>query len=138
VEVYPREEAEVYSLSISVFCWHLDWQVSSVAQIFNLLSPLFSAVEHVTLQHEVHTRSSKEHNEADCTEWRQLLGSFRNVKTLRIAEGLVEGLSVWNWTTENSLWSCYMSCRSSHISGAAIPAMSLLHSSTPARTQAAP
>jgi hypothetical protein len=31
VEVYPREEAEVYSLSISVFCWHLDWQVSSVA-----------------------------------------------------------------------------------------------------------
>ena len=93
VEVYPREEAEVYSLCISVFCWHLDWQVPSVAQIFNLLSPLFSAVEHVTLEHEVHTRSSKEHNEADCTEWRQHLGSFRKVKTLRIAEGVVEGLS---------------------------------------------
>jgi hypothetical protein len=93
VEVYPREEAEVYSLSISVFCWHLDWQVSSVAQIFNLLSPLFSAVEHLTLEHEVHTRSSEEHNEADRTEWRQLLGSFRNVKTLRIAEGLVEEVS---------------------------------------------
>ena len=50
-------------------------------------------MEHVTLEHEVHTRSSKEHNEADRTEWRQLLGSFRKVKTLRIAEGLVEGLS---------------------------------------------
>ena len=92
VEVYSRKEAEVY-LFISVFCRHLDWQVSSVAQIFNLLSPLFSAVEHLTLEHRVHSQSSEEHNEADRTEWRQLLGSFRNAKTLRIDKGLVEELS---------------------------------------------
>jgi hypothetical protein len=93
VEVYPHEEAEMDALSIGVFCWHLDWQVSSAAHIFNSLSPLFSAVEHLTLEHEVHSQSSEEHNEADRTEWRQLLGSFRNAKTLRIDEGLVEELS---------------------------------------------
>ena len=92
VELYPHE-AEVYALSITVNCCHLDWQVFSAAQIFNVLSPLFSAVEHLTLQHEVHSQSSEEHNEADRTKWRRLLGSFRNVKTLRIDEGLVEELS---------------------------------------------
>ena len=91
--VYPDEEAEVSALSIGVFCWHLDWQVSSAAQIFNLLSPMFFAVEHLTLAHSVHSLSSEEHNEADSTMWRKLLGSFRNVKTLRIANGLVEELS---------------------------------------------
>ena len=93
VEVYPHEEAEMRALSIGVYCWHLDWQVSSAAQIFNSLRSLFSAVEHLTLEHEVHSQSSEEHDEADRTKWRQLLGSFRNVKTLRIAEGLVEELS---------------------------------------------
>ena len=93
VEVYPQEEAEMYALSVAVVSCHLDWQVSSAAQIFNSLSPLFSAVENLTLEHEVHSQSSEEHNEADRTEWCQLLGSFGNVKTLRIGEGLVEELS---------------------------------------------
>jgi hypothetical protein len=93
VKVYPHDEAEMYSLSIIVLCCHLDWQLSSVAQIFNSLSPLSSAVEHLTLEREVHSQSSEAHNEADRTEWRRLLGSFRNVKTLRIEEGLVEELS---------------------------------------------
>ena len=93
VDVYPHEEAEMYALSITVFCLHLDWQVSSAAQIFNSLSPAFSAVEHLTFEHEIHGQSSQEHNEADPPEWRELRSSFRNVKTLRIAEGLVEELS---------------------------------------------
>ena len=93
VEVYPHEEAEMRAFSITVECFHLDWQVSSVAQIFNSLCLAFSEVEHLTLEHEVHRRSSEGHNEADPTEWRKLLSSFRNVKTLRIAEGLVEELS---------------------------------------------
>jgi hypothetical protein len=93
VEMYPHEETEMYALSVAVVCCHLDWQVSSAAQIFSSLSPLFSAVEHLAFEHEVHGQSSEEHNEADRTEWRQLLGSFRNVKTLRIATGLVEELS---------------------------------------------
>ena len=93
VEMYPDEEAEMYTLSIAVNGLHLDWQVSSAAQIFNSLSPAFSAVEHLNLDHKVHSQSSEEHNEADPVEWRKLLSSLRNVKTLRIAEGLVEELS---------------------------------------------
>jgi hypothetical protein len=93
VKVFPHEEAEIYALSITVDCWHLDWQVSSAAQIFNALSPVFSAVEHLTLEHEIHSRSSEEHNEADLTDWHKLLSSFRNVKTFHIAKGLVEELS---------------------------------------------
>ena len=40
----------------------------------------------------MHCQSSED-QEADLTEWRQLLGSFRNVKTVRVDEGLVEELS---------------------------------------------
>ena len=96
VEVYSHEEAKMYVLpkvSITVDCWHLDWQVSSVAQIFNSLSPLFSAVVHLTLEHWVHSQSFEEHNKADRTEWRQILGSFKNVRTLRVDERLVGEVS---------------------------------------------
>jgi hypothetical protein len=51
------------------------------------------AVEHLTLVHEVHSRSSEEQNEVDRTEWRKLLRSFSNVKTLRIDDELVGELS---------------------------------------------
>ena len=93
VEVYPRGESETYTLSVNVDCCHLDWQVISMAQISSSLSQIFSAVEHLALEHEVHSQSSEEHNEVDRTEWRQLLGSFGNMKTLYIGDGLVEQLS---------------------------------------------
>jgi hypothetical protein len=83
----------MYALGIVVDCCHLDWQVSSMAQISNSLSQMFSAVEHLTLEHEVHSQSSEEHNEVDRTEWRKLLRPFSNVKTLRIENGLVKDLS---------------------------------------------
>ena len=78
---------------VNVTCWHLDWQVSSMAQIFNSLGHLFSVVEHLTFKYEVHSQSSEAHNEVDRTEWRKLLRPFRNVKTLWIGNGLVEQLS---------------------------------------------
>ena len=94
VEVYPPGEAKMKAaFIIFAFCWHLDWQVSSVAQIFNSLGHLFSAVEHLTFEHKVHSQSSEAHNEVDRTEWRKLLRLFRNVKTLYIGNGLVEQLS---------------------------------------------
>ena len=93
VVVYPPGEAEMYTLFIDVSCCHLDWQVSSMAQISSSLSQLFSAVEHLALEHSVHHLSSEEHNEVDRAEWCKLLRSFRNVKTLRIDNGLVEQLS---------------------------------------------
>ena len=78
---------------VAVDCWHLDWQVSSMAQISDTLSQMFSAVEHLTLRHEVHGQSSEEHNDVDRIEWRKLLKSFINVKTLHVEDGLVEELS---------------------------------------------
>ena len=93
VYVYPHAKAKRSALTLTVRCCHLDWQVYSAAQIFNSLSPTLSAVDHLTLERSVHSQSSEEHNEADPTEWRNLLRSFRNVKTLRVAKGLVEELS---------------------------------------------
>ena len=72
---------------------HLDWQASSMAQICNSLSQMFSAVELLTLQHEEHSESFEEHNDVDHTEWRKLLRPFSNVKTLRIRKGLVKDIS---------------------------------------------
>ncbi|KAI0278461.1 hypothetical protein BGY98DRAFT_1096701 [Russula aff. rugulosa BPL654] len=91
VEVYSLA-AKTVSFSITVRCRHLDRQVTSVAQIFNALSQMFSGMEHLTLGHEVHSQS-EEHNEVDRTEWRKLLRSFRDVKTLHIDSGLIEEVS---------------------------------------------
>ena len=74
----------------------------------------------------MHRQSSEEHNEADRSKWRQLVGSFRNVKTLRIDEGLVEELS-----------RC-LELDDGCILGVALPVMHILRSSMLARPQAAP
>ena len=94
VEVYPRGEAGIQALSIAVDCWHLDWQVSTMTQISGSLRSMFSMVEHLTLEHDVHNWSSEEHNDVDRSEWNKLLRPFGNVKTLRIDQGLVEDLSL--------------------------------------------
>ena len=91
--VYLHGETEIYTIGMIVFCWHLDWQVSSMAQISNSLGQIFSAVERLDLQRKEHRRSSKEHNEVDRSEWRKLLRPFRNVKTLHIGDKLVKDLS---------------------------------------------
>ena len=92
VTVYPPEvETDAFSMVVSGR--HLDRQVSYVAQIFNALRQMFSTVEHLTLRHKVYNQSSVEHNEVGRNEWRKLLRSFSNVKTLRIEDGLIEELS---------------------------------------------
>jgi hypothetical protein len=91
---YPHEEVDdMHALHLSVGCDHLDWQVTSAAQIFNSLSQAFTSVEHLAFNHWEHYDSVEEHNEVDRTEWRKLLGLFSNVKTFRIDSGLVEELS---------------------------------------------
>ena len=91
--VYPHGETKVYALSIVVLCCHLDWQVSSMAQISNALCQSFSAVEDLALQHNVHSQSYEEHNEVDCAEWRKLLRPFSKVKTLRVERRLFKDLA---------------------------------------------
>ena len=91
VALYPRE-AMTYAFGINVHCSHLDWQVSSMAQIFNALRQVISEVEYLILEHELHTSSSEEHNEVDHTEWRRLLRWFSSAKTLRIDDGIAKEL----------------------------------------------
>ena len=86
-------EADTYPFIVRVDGWHLDRQVSSVAQISNTHNQVFSAVERLVLRHNVHSRSSKEHNDVDRIEWRNLLRSFSNVKTVLVVDGLVEQVS---------------------------------------------
>jgi hypothetical protein len=92
VQMFFRE-ADKAAFRFWFDCWHLDWQVPSMAQISNSLSQAFSAVEHLALVHEVHSQSSEEHNDVDRIEWRNLLRSFSNVNTLQVEDGLVEELS---------------------------------------------
>ena len=91
--VSPHGELKVYTLTIRVICCHLDWQASSMAQISKSLSQMFFSVEYLILQHDVHNKSSEGNNEVDRIEWRKLLRSFSNVKTLRVEEGLFNDLS---------------------------------------------
>jgi hypothetical protein len=93
VGVYPHEASMRHAFEMVVPSSHLDWQVSSIAQVFNALSPVLSAVERLTLDYEEHRQSSEMHNEVDRMQWRQLLGSFSNVKTIHVENGLVRELS---------------------------------------------
>jgi len=72
---------------------HLDWQVSSIAQILNNLRPLFSSVIDLTLDYREHASSSELHNKVDRTQWRDILGLFRNAEILRVHKGLVGEVS---------------------------------------------
>jgi len=59
-----------------------------MAQIFSVLGPLFSTVVKLTLGYTEHSLSSEWCNQANWTQWRELLGLFRNVGTLCIHNDL--------------------------------------------------
>jgi hypothetical protein len=67
-----------------------------MAQIFNILSPIFSTVVELTLDYEEYVPLwswSGWDNQAHRTQWRALLGSFRNVNIICVHRGLVEVVS---------------------------------------------
>jgi hypothetical protein len=93
VEVYPCEDAERYALHLSVTCWPFDRQVSSVIQIFNASSRILSAVEHLTLEQDGGSQSYEEQYAVNRSQWHNFLGSFSNVKILRVNDGFLRELS---------------------------------------------
>ncbi|KAI0245134.1 hypothetical protein BJV78DRAFT_1356965 [Lactifluus subvellereus] len=76
-----------------VLCRHLDWQVSSAAQILGALHPVLSVVEKLVLSYKEDDQSSEWHNEVGRTLWRQLLKPFSNLKTLVVQNELVGKLA---------------------------------------------
>ena len=91
VRMDPRSETGMYALSVHVACKHLDWQVASAAQLFDVLRPVLSSVEYLYLKYKRSSISTQWHNEADRTRWRELLRSFSNAKMLLVDDGLVVG-----------------------------------------------
>ncbi len=90
---YSHKEARLFNFEMMLGGRHLDWQVACTAQVFHTLKTKFSVVEHLTLEYSRYYISSEWNNEADRTQWREFLGSFGKVKTLRIDKALVEQLS---------------------------------------------
>jgi hypothetical protein len=93
VRVYPDEGARVPTLELLLGAKHLDWQVGIITQVFHTLRTVFSVLEHLTLNSPRHSISSEWNNEADRTQWRELLRSFGNLKTLRVEMPFVRQLS---------------------------------------------
>ena len=73
METYPHENRRC-SFSMGVDYLHLNGQISSMAQIVDALGQVFSAVDHLVLDHEEDSRSSEEgfEVEVDRTEWHKL------------------------------------------------------------------
>ena len=97
VKAYPHKETRMYTLYMELGGRHLDWQVVSASQVFHTLRTVCSAIEHLFLKYDRHFQGHRIplewNNEADRTYWRELLGSFNNVKTLVIDGNLVGQLS---------------------------------------------
>jgi hypothetical protein len=89
VRLYPCKKVMMSFSSIMVLCRVPGQQLSFVAQLSNVLSPVFSAVVDLTIYHYL---PSTQHDEVNCTQWRKLLRSFRNVKTLHMANVFDEDL----------------------------------------------
>ena len=64
-----------------------------MAQIFSVLRPAFSAVVDLALDHTEYSSMPEEHNQAGCMTRRNLLRSFRNLRTLRVHNDLIRGMS---------------------------------------------
>ena len=95
VGVYSPEGGEKWVFRLDVDCEQFDWQLSSMAQIFSALRNAFSEVEHIILGVESNQSPGLEvgHHEIDYIEWRRILGSFGNVKTIFVDDPLVAEVS---------------------------------------------
>jgi hypothetical protein len=85
--VYPHDRETSYSLSLRALCIHFDWQIAFAVQVFQRLRAVLSTVEYLTLEFWRYPLSSGTNNKADPTQWRELIGLFSNVKTLRVGRG---------------------------------------------------
>jgi hypothetical protein len=84
VAAYPHGAARMYTLSVSLCGRGLDWQIASAAQVCHTFRTVFSSVEHLTIKINGIEKSSRI-TVAYRTQWRELLGSFVNVKTLFVS-----------------------------------------------------
>ena len=87
MQVYPHRGAETCTLCMTVFRTHPGWLVTPAARIYDALRIAISAVEHITLRYgSGFIPLEDQQNAADRTEWREILRSFGDLKTLRVVD----------------------------------------------------
>ena len=127
--------------NIDITCSYFDWQVSSMAQNFNVLSPIFSTVVEPTLDYGEYLPFWSWpvlDNQARRTERRGLRGSFRNVTAIRVHRGLVEVLSRSLKSHGETPLELLPSRRSSYVLKGVVVTRPLRASSVNARSRANP
>jgi len=97
LEAYPCKGSRTYALSMSLDSVIETWPLSSTASILGVLSPVFSGVMHLSVgicdfNHRIYL-GLPIYNEADRTQWRDVLRAFNNVTTLRVEDGLIREIS---------------------------------------------
>jgi hypothetical protein len=70
-----------------------DWPLGSSMRALGALSPVYSAVEQVTLAHDSRDQSSGWIIHVDGRQWRELLTRFTNVRTIHVHDDLVGNIT---------------------------------------------
>ena len=93
--VYSNDMTGIETFYIGVACGNPHKQVASAAEISKALRTILSGVWYLILKDENHVLSldGPGDNEADRTQWRELLKSFNNVKAIQVPQVLVRVLS---------------------------------------------
>ena len=90
----PRGGDRTYVFSLHTFCRGLDRQLSFASRLFDGSSPLLAAVTDLSLDYSMRILSEQHDDSADRrTQWRNLLGSFRDVGILRVNGELSQDIS---------------------------------------------
>jgi hypothetical protein len=91
--VYSDDMTGIERFYMGVACGNPHKQVASVAQISKALGTILSGVWYLIIKDENHVSSLDGDNEADRTQWRDLLKSFENVKAIKVPHGLIRFLT---------------------------------------------
>jgi hypothetical protein len=97
LQAYPVKGSRTYALSMVVRRSGDDLPLFSAAQIIGVLGPVFSEVVHLSVgicgTNHMLWSGLPRYNETDRAQWRDILRSFNNVKTLRVKDDLIEEIS---------------------------------------------
>ena len=97
LQAYPRKGSRIYALSMAVYRGGDDWPLSTTTQMLGVLRPAFSMVAHLSVgvcdKGHMLWSGIPRYNDADRAEWRDILRSFNNVKTLRVKDAFIGDIS---------------------------------------------
>lgn len=91
VNVRPHRNTSLFRLRAKGH--QLDWQIKSASQLCRAIVPVFSVTEELTFGYRTHEKSSDTRSSYSRLRWHNILRQFSSVKTLKVADGLVEELS---------------------------------------------